>query len=149
VGRGGLRRKDWPIYVYSELRPYIRFVNRPNRGDVELPGIIDQDVEPAEFFDRRIHESFRLGRIADIRVDRLCLPAVTADALGQGFRVFLRRCIINSDRCSFCRKPLCDRRADSPRRSRNERDLSLKLLHGADPHWFLDYLRVTRSRSSL
>ena len=36
------------------------------------------------------------------------------------------------------RKPLCDRRADSPRRSRNERDLSLKLLHGADPHWLLD-----------
>src|SRR5712692_4466620 len=79
-----------------------------------------------------------LGRIADIRVDRLCLSAVTADALGQGFRVFLRRCIINSDRCSVCRKPLCDRRADSPRRSRNERDLSLKLLHGADPPWLLD-----------
>jgi hypothetical protein len=23
VRRGGLRRKDWPIDVYSELRPYI------------------------------------------------------------------------------------------------------------------------------
>jgi hypothetical protein len=33
----------------------------------------------------------------------------------------------------------------SPRRPRNERDLSLKLLHGADPHWVLDYLRVTTS----
>src|SRR5712692_8176099 len=28
---------------------------------------------------------------------------------------------------------LCDRRAASPRRSRTERDLSLKLVHGADP----------------
>jgi hypothetical protein len=36
------------------------------------------------------------------------------------------------------RKRLCDRRADSPRRSGNERDLSLKLLHGADPPWLLD-----------
>src|SRR6266851_1102193 len=36
------------------------------------------------------------------------------------------------------RNRLCDRRADSPRRSRTERDLSLELVHGANPSWLLD-----------
>src|SRR5260370_7478082 len=36
------------------------------------------------------------------------------------------------------RNRLCDRRADSPRRSRPERDLSLKLVHAPDPPCFLD-----------
>ena len=56
--------------------------------------------------------------------------------LGQGLRVFLRRCIINQD--GSARKLLCDRPAGPARRSRNEGGLSLKLLYGAGPHLVRD-----------
>src|SRR4051794_958622 len=52
--------------VDAEVRPRL---TAGDRGDVQ-PGVVDQDVEPAEAVDRRLHRALSLIAVGDVGLDR-------------------------------------------------------------------------------
>jgi hypothetical protein len=64
---------DEPIEI---LQPSLR--QRPPVGD---PGVVDQDVQPAELPDHSLHDRSSRGRLAQVRLDRE-YPAAEGAYLG-------------------------------------------------------------------
>jgi hypothetical protein len=88
--------------------------------------VVYEDVEPAKRAHDLPDETFRLSRIALIRLKRRRLHALGGDSLRHRLRLLPGGNIADRDRASLCRQSFGNRSPKSPGPSRDQRDLALQ-----------------------
>jgi hypothetical protein len=105
---------------------------RPPVGD---PGVVDQDVQPAELPDHSLYDRSSRGRLAQVRLDREYPAAEGAYLGGHLLGTILARVIGKADVGSLRGQPAHDLRPDPAAAAGDQRDLAAqpvrKLHHGS------------------
>src|SRR3546814_3772068 len=95
----------------------------------ELAGIVDEDVDRAEFFDRLINDTMIVRGAADVAVDNVAAPTFSFDHLPRFMRVVAGESILDDDIRAFAREPDCNPAADAPATAGDRKSTRLNSSH--------------------